>query len=95
MKIPKSFQLMGQPYNVMIVERWDWPEELSDAVGAFLPRVNKIRILRNSRELMEHTYIHELLHAVFGALGEDKLSNNEKLVDAAAGLIHQALTTAK
>jgi len=41
------------------------------------------------------TYYHELVHAIFEALGKDELCNDEGLVDSFAGLLWQSIKTAK
>jgi len=55
-----------------------------------------IRIKRGLRgELLRHTFMHELLHAVFNAQGWASANKNEARIDALAGLIVQALESAE
>lgn len=42
-----------------------------------------------------HTFLHELNHAIFWAMSKEKLWSDESLVDGHAGLLLQALVTAK
>lgn len=41
----------------------------------------------------EHTYLHELVHVIFNALGWDQMNDDEGKVDAMAGILHQILST--
>jgi hypothetical protein len=45
--------------------------------------------------MAEHTFCHELTHAILDLIKEDKLSKNEKFVDLFGGALHQALSTMK
>lgn len=94
MKIPKSFALHGTTYSVVIVRPEEWEGEDED-VGYFIPMRCVIVLKAVNRQLMEHTFCHELVHAIVNAMGEDKLYRNEKFVDTFAGLLHQALLTAE
>lgn len=93
MNIPSSLTLLGKEITVTIVASADWKEH--DAVGFYNSQTGEIHILRAAQQLMEHTFFHELMHAVLTAMGRDKLSQDEAFVDMASGLIHQAMTTAK
>ena len=44
---------------------------------------------------LEHTFLHELFHALFEAAGRDELSSDESLVDTMGALLHQFMQTAK
>jgi hypothetical protein len=93
MKIPATFNLLGNVIAVTIIDAKDWKEK--DCVGFYNSFVSEIAILKRSSTLMEHTFLHEMMHAVLTAMGQDKLSKNEAFVDMSSGLIHQALSTAK
>lgn len=94
MKIPKSFQLHGTTYEVSCVPEKDWEGE-ADELGYFMPQQRRIVVKAGDREIMDHTFCHELVHAVLTHMGEDKLTRNEKFVDMFGGLLHQAMTSAK
>lgn len=46
-------------------------------------------------DMRYQSFLHEFFHAALEALGRNDLSEDEKLVDALAGLTHQMLKTAK
>lgn len=93
MKIPKSFALHGHTYSVTIVPASHW--KIEDAVAVYISTERRIEILKRRKELMEQAFMHELMHAVFDAMGEDKLFRNERVVDLTASLLHQAFTTSQ
>ena len=94
--IPASFWLYGQKIHVSM--ETDLIEE-EDCVGEALYRKNMIRLQCNSPSVnrpgshIEATFLHELIHMILYALGEDDLRKNEKLVDGMARLLHQAFIT--
>jgi hypothetical protein len=94
MKIPKSFALHGTTYEVSCVSEKNWEGE-ADELGYLLPQLGKVAIKAGDQQIMEHTYCHELVHAILTHMGEDKLNRNEKFVDMFGGLLHQAMTSAK
>jgi hypothetical protein len=46
-------------------------------------------------EELWHTFLHEVNHAIFYAMGKDKLHADEALVDGHAGLLLQVLRTSE
>ena len=93
MKIPRQFKLLGHVYKVTVVPKTEWAME--DAV-AFLDDTNRqICILKTSKQMQEHSYLHEAVHAILNAMGRDKLSKDEAFVDTFSGMLHQVLTEAK
>ncbi len=91
--IPRSFVLMGRKIRVLVVDKENW--QMPDAIGWYDSHGGEIQILKTTPELIEHTFFHELMHAVLTAMGRDKLGQDEAFVDLASGLIHQALTSAR
>lgn len=97
MSIPKSFKLLDQTFTVAIVDDLAFAENAS---GQTRYRENLILIQGNvpgwpiSRERQEQVFWHELMHLVLSLSKNDKLSDDEDLVDLCASLIHQAITTA-
>ena len=90
MKIPKQIYLLGHKWEVKILSKGDWPYE--GEVGATnFPEMN-IEILQGPNSFMEHTYLHELVHACLQYMGETDLDKNERFIDLLSGLIHQAMT---
>lgn len=94
MKIPGSFYLMGSRYSVKIVPAKVWPFA-DDEVGVFDPLSKTISLRKQERSGLEHTYLHELTHAILHAMNRDKLYMDESFVDVSSGLLHQALLTAE
>ena len=98
MKIPKTFELMGQTINVRFVSEL---LQESDALGQACYRTGEIRILESSpayvvtREQQMQTFLHELMHWVFYKLNKDELRKDEDLVDMVADLLMQTLKTMK
>ena len=96
--IPTSFWLYGQKISVVMA-----PDliERENATGQALYRRDVIEIQANStsinrpRSHIEVTFLHELLHMIFYAMGEDALRNNEQMIDEMAKLLHQAFITAE
>lgn len=91
MKIPAAFRLMGHRITVRIIEEADWPDD--DIVGVYSPSTSEILLLRRASAIMEQTFLHELLHAIFKLLGRHKADADEVFIDTVAGLLHQALTS--
>lgn len=92
--IPKRFQLMGHTYSVCIVPDDQWM--FDDDVGACDHERHQIFIRKSQNDsAKQHTFCHELTHAILGKMGEDELDEDEKFVDCFAGLLHQAWTTCK
>lgn len=96
--IPASFWLYGQKIYVSmspdLIER-------ENATGQALYRRDVIEIQANTisinrpRSHIEVTFLHELLHMILYAMGEDDLRNNESMIDEMAKLLHQAFITAE
>lgn len=94
LRIPKGFSLLGREYTVRVVPAKEWTEE--GAVGTYQPAEALLLVKRQAdTELMYWAFLHELVHAIFDALNENDLYQNEKLVDLFAGLLHQALKSAR
>lgn len=91
--VPSSFTLLGHTVTVKVVPETDWSH--GDCVGLYEPGRHRILIRAGmSDSLTAHTFHHELLHACLGAMSHP-LNEDEAQLDMLAGLIHQALSTAK
>lgn len=87
--IPKFFTLANHRWEVRYGE--DLPEDCDGEC-----RHNKTEIVIRpglSRQMEEHTFLHEFVHAVCFTLGWEKLNSDEGKVDALAGMFHQFLQT--
>lgn len=89
---------MGHTINV---EMCDHLVNETDSVGLAIYREHKIKIQTSTGayprtpQMIEHTYLHEVLHHILDMLGYHELQSDEQFVDSVSGLIHQALTTAE
>lgn len=98
MIIPKQFQLLGQ---TIVVEWDDSLAHTMDALGTTHPRENKIKLQKPNKgwgvpaEKLEHTYYHELVHWILLSMSQTELFQDEVFVDTFAGLLHQAIKSAK
>jgi hypothetical protein len=92
MKIPSSIQLMGHTVTVTVVPPIKW--KVKGCVGLFNPADMTILIRKGTQSTMEHSYLHELGHAILYCLN-NSLYDDEAFVDTYAGLLHQAMTSAK
>jgi len=88
-----SYSLMGHTVKVFIVPEVDW--KTPDAVGTYEPHKHRILIRGGlSESLTQHTFYHEMLHSIAGAM-DLPLNENEKDIDIMAGLLHQAMSSLK
>lgn len=98
MNIPKSFELFGQTITVEFVD--DLVEE-HEAYGLAVLKKNTIQLQASNTGVkrpdtqIEQTFLHELTHYIYSAMGETKLHDNEKHIELFSQLLHQALTTQK
>lgn len=92
MFIPATFELFKQTIKVI------YKRDLIDKKGAFgiwdyskntiyLQQSTRKYIL--TKEQIEATFIHEVVHACLDLMGEHKLSDNESFVHSFSNLIHQ------
>jgi hypothetical protein len=90
--IPTSFRLMGHTVTVEVVPPIKW--KIKNCVGLFNPSDMTILVRKGKKSTTEHSFMHELTHAVLYCMNND-LYDDEVFVDTFAGLAHQALTSAK
>jgi hypothetical protein len=99
MKIPKTFQIAGKTYRVTI----DHKNELSSKglIGNIIYSSCTIELsptdTGNSRthEDLEHTFLHEVWHGIWDALGDRAMKRDERRADAFCNLLHQVLNSGK
>lgn len=91
--IPKSFQLVNRTYRVE--KMGDDVAEAGERHGDCNRAKALIRINFDSPENSEHTFYHELAHALLYATTKPKLSDNESFVDSLGAAIHQYMLTRK
>lgn len=98
MMLPSKFNLLGREINVKLVSDL---KERHGAWGTYRDNTGEIELqcstdsVGAADSLVEHSFYHELVHAILSAMGENDLNENEKFVDVFAGLLHQMQTTAK
>lgn len=92
MKIPASLRLMGHTLTIECIPPAKWKHK--DCVGWFNPRELKIGVLKRPGTGSEQAFFHELTHAVLYCMSHE-LYEDEAFVDTFAGLMHQAINSAK
>lgn len=92
MKIPTSFQLLGQKYTVKLITQSQWEDP--SCWGSFNPATREIHILDRGDTDNAQTYMHEVVHVVLVAMGREKLNKDEAFVDLMGSMLQQILTTA-
>lgn len=102
-KIPKCFYLLGKKINVFT----ESDKLMNDRkLGLFIRDLDEIHLASKvtrkggiikdlSEQQQEHTFYHELVHAILDTMGEEELSDNEKFVDIFSGLLHQSIKTSE
>jgi len=98
MLIPKRFKLLGHTVEVK-----EDPERFYErnSFGSCSFEAKWIKLVPPSpshpitQSSLEHTFIHELVHMCIYHTEQGQLNDNEGFVDALAGLLHQALTSAE
>jgi hypothetical protein len=91
MQIPTGFKLLNHRIRVKSIPAHQWKRE--DCVGVYMIDKQRIELRDGGGTLPSHIFTHELTHAILDAMGS-KLSRDEGFVDAFAGLLDQALSTA-
>lgn len=90
--IPKSFKLINRTYRVT-----EYPKGLADELkrlGDCDRNSACIRLdTREGEENLEHTFYHELAHALLYVTTKPKLSENEDFVDSLGAALHQFMQT--
>lgn len=90
--IPTSFKLVNRTYKVKKLGK----ELAEKKYGDCDKEKALIRVYPGStKENTEHTFYHELVHALLWATTKPKLSDNEDFVDSLAAMIHQYEQTKK
>lgn len=91
--IPKKFTLLNRTYTV-----GHMPAELIEKrLGDCTRTLGKVRLAPTvqNRESLEHTFFHELVHAMLDSTTKPKLTDNEAFVDSLSGVLHQYMQTKK
>lgn len=89
----ESFIIMGHTvkvrYGRVPKEAWAWwrPDHKEIVLS---PRLKK-----QPDSHVQHTLIHEVVHAVLDTIGREDLSQDEQFVDLLSNAMHQVVLTAK
>ena len=92
MKIPMSFELMGETITVKYI---DDMVVRDNNVGVACYSTNEIQIQSNSKaiprnkEQLRQTFLHELVHFILMKLNKLELNKDEAFVDSFADLLLQ------
>ena len=93
MRIPTRFTIINRDYKVV-----DTPPNKEDPPfgQTFFDEakieLNKVKCGKD-RNILEHTFLHELIHVLLNALGHEKLNDDEAFVDSLAAVLHQYMKT--
>lgn len=92
--IPKSFQLVNRKYTVrgLGTETAEAANMHGDCNSD--EAVIRVRQTKN-RQLMEHTYFHELAHALLYVTTKPRRSLDEEFVESLGAALHQYMLTKK
>ena len=91
MEIPQSFDCVNRTYTVELHD-----SDNMDDHGEVDPKTAIIKLREcTDMDFLEHTFIHECVHVVAGALGLEDIDKDEAKVDAIAGVVHQIIKTAE
>ena len=87
MLIPEKFEQFGCEITV----EYDDELEHDECLGKAYLDMNKIKLTTRDipRDMLEHSFLHEVVHFFLDKLGLDELNKDEAKVDAIAGLWHQ------
>lgn len=96
--IPISYELFGSTWNII----WD-NERMNDKQNygecsygeKTITLSNTEGIYKLSKDKINQTFYHELVHAILDTMHERDLSNNEKFVNTFSELLYQFVKTAK
>jgi hypothetical protein len=92
--IPKTFNLMGAKYKVLLVDQKDWPDDECVGFCNFLNQ--QVCVLSAVSDVQkQQTFCHELVHCILDKMGEEELNDDERFVDLFGSLLHQAWTSIK
>lgn len=92
--IPKMFKLLNLVYHV----REPMEGELADNEFGECDFIKEHILLRLEDvpiNTIEHTFFHEICHAILHAIGRDTMCEDEVFVDAFAAGLHQVFKTKK
>lgn len=93
-KIPEKVQLFGQVIKVKYVKNLQNDGVACNGLATSTLDLIEIDSLL-SQETSEAAFFHELMHHIFWALGRDRMSDNETLVQSFGCALHQYVKTAK
>lgn len=94
MDIPKEFQLLGSTWKVRKKKALQHGDDPCHGLTDRVKRVISIDAAAfKDEELLAHTALHELVHAIATAMAWPELDENESRVDMLAGLLYQAWKT--
>ena len=95
--IPVCFEICGITHRVIFEDH----DQVENKSGSYDPVTATITLYRYSRgrklteEVIYNTFLHEIMHAVFIAIEEYDLSDNEQLVQNTANILNSIISTAK
>lgn len=98
MRIPKSFKLFGTEIEIIFdTKRCDQNEcwGLASFKERQIVLTKEANGTKLSKEIIEQTFYHELMHMIMEVMEERDLRTNEKFINISSSLLHQAFKTAE
>ena len=98
--VPQTFKLGGRTWEVRVVSKEEITRRADagdeDILGLCIAHDAEILLQEGQKPAtLQHTFYHELTHALCETLGWKRLNKNEAKVDALGGLLYQYLQTKK
>ena len=92
MEIPGKIRIGGQDIDVCIVERIEGEKlgQICVAEGKMLIADN-FSTSKQSESSKVNTFIHEVVHGILDTMGENEMSENEKLVSTFSSFLVDAI----
>lgn len=93
-KIPSTFQLLNYTWTVVLTDG-PVPNDENKTLHGNCDHDARVITLNGQLdpEMLGHTWLHEVLHAILTAIGRERLSKDEGFVDAVSGALAQVLQT--
>lgn len=92
MKIPSRFKLVNRTYRVTKM-----PKEIAEDLKKHGDCDAESKVIRlahtEHRDLLEHTFCHELVHGLLWSSTRPDLSEDEEFVDSLGAALHQFMQT--
>lgn len=95
-KIPKKISVGGQELSIDMVDNIDGDFLGRCCLGGGFIQISHVfsKNVKQSDSSKRNTFFHEVIHAIFGTMGEEKLNANEKFVSSFSSFLTEAMKNA-